>query len=467
MTMNLRSLRIRLCLLYVVFMLVSLVGLGSFSYRYIGDALASSRLQTMNKREERILTSINNWPAKDTSLTLAEKLRLLSVSVAETDAIQVYDLNGGLIYSSPGPELYKVGWPDKPCIAPCEDLTRKNGHAIRTLNQVVLLGGQRVRLSLSGVIDEHLEILAMVRNSYLLSCPILLVVSIAGGLVLSHGALRPVHRITIKARTIGIHDLHDRLPVPHTADELQEMAEAWNELLGRLDAAINRLTQFTADISHEVRTTITVMWSTAELALKKQRSEEQYHTALRTIVHECAATAQQLDDLLALARAEAVKEDFGWKLVSLSEITAQACAHQSSRVEMRRQSLESRIDGQVCTMGDARMLSRAITTLLDNAIKYTPEEGRIFVSVSGRDGQAKIEVTDTGIGIPAEALSRIFDRFYRVDDSRSRDDGSWGLGLAIAKSIADLHGAAIEVASAPGRGSTFAITMQMHSTIAT
>jgi heavy metal sensor kinase len=339
----------------------------------------------------------------------------------------------------------------------------KNGHTIRTLDHVVSLDGQRVRLALSGITDEHVEILEMVRNSYLISCPLMLIASIAAGMLLSHGALRPVHRITSKARTMGIHELHERLPVPQTGDELQELAEAWNELLGRLDAAINRLTQFTADVSHELRTTITVMLSTSEVALKRQRSEEQYRTVLETIVRECAATSRQLEDLLALARADVVKQDLGWKLVNLSDITAQACAHQYARAEMKRQSLELRIGGKVCAMGDATMLSRTITILLDNAIKYTPHDGRIMVSVIGYEGHAKIEVSDTGIGIPAGSLARVFDRFYRVDDSRSQDDGSRGLGLAIAKWIVDAHGAAIEVASTEGCGSTFTVTMPLHS----
>lgn len=293
--------------------------LGVCSYWYLGHALASSRKLTMERREQRLITSINTWPAKDTSLTLPEKLGQLSpaVSVAATDAIQVYEPNGKLIYSSPEPDSYKIEWPDNSCIEPCYAVVHKDGHTIRTLNHVVFLGGRRVRLSLSGATDEHFQILRIVRDSYLIFCPLLLLGSIAGGWALSYRALEPVHRITSKARTIGIQDLQHRLPVPQTGDELQLLAETWNDLLGRLDIAVKRLTQFTSDISHDLRTTITVMLSTAEVALRRQRSEEQYRTALGTIVAECHATSRLLDDLLAAARADIVKQNIDRETVSI------------------------------------------------------------------------------------------------------------------------------------------------------
>jgi signal transduction histidine kinase len=270
-----------------------------------------------------------------------------------------------------------------------------------------------------------------------------------------------VHRITSKARTIGIQDLQHRLPVPQTGDELQVLAETWNDLLGRLEIAVSRLTQFTGDISHDLRTTITVMLSTAEVSLRRQRSEEQYRTALGTIVRECHATSQLLDDLLAAARADIVKQNIEHKPVDLSEIALQACEHLSAKAEVKRQSLQSRICDDTWTMGDGSMLGRMITILLDNAIKYTPEGGAILVSVNTRNGCAELAVTDNGIGIPPDSLPRVFDRFYRVDGSRSQDDGSSGLGLAIAKWVVEAHGATIDVASTTGKGSTFTITMPL------
>ena len=459
--MNFRSLRVKLSLLYIILMSISMICLGMFSYWYLGRNLESSRQRTMNRREERILNYINTWPERDSSLTLTEKLLQLSKAIAETDTIQVYSLSGQLIYTSPSPEIYKVGWPGSSCFEPCYSIVRKDGHVIRTLNHVVTLDGRPVRLSITGTTDEHFEVLRTIRNSYLICCPLLLVVSVAGGFVLSHRALAPVHRITSKARTIGIQDLSHRLPVPQTGDELQLLAETWNGLLERLDTAVNRLTQFTSDISHDLRATITVMLATAEFALRKMRSEPDYRAALTTIVIECDQTSRLLDDLLAASRADIVQQNVEWNALELCTVVGEVCEVIRRKSDVKRQSLEYHLCDEAWTMGDASMLRRLATILLDNAIKYTPEHGAIMVSVERSGDRVRLVVTDTGIGIPNEIHARIFDRFYRADSSRNRDDGSTGLGLAIAKWIVEAHAATITVNSALGRGSSFVVSLPL------
>lgn len=463
MKINFRSLRVRLSLLYVAFMLGSMCCLGLFSYLYLGRALASSRQETMKKREARIVDFINTWPQRDNSLTLVEKLRQLSTAVAATDAIQVYDLDGARIYSSPGPDLYDIGWPNKPCIDPCYAVVYRDGHVIRTLNHVVVLEGRRVRLSIAGETDEHFDILRTVRNSYLIFCPLLLAASVAGGFALSHRALDPVRRITAKARIIGIQDLQHRLPVPQTGDELQVLAETWNDLLGRLETAVNRLTQFTSDISHDLRTTITVMLNTAEFALRRRRPENEYRTALQTIVEECHTTSRLLEDLLAAARADMVQQKIEWNPVDLCEVARDVCEHLRASADVRHHSLKAILSRQAWTLGDHSMIRRMVTILLDNAIKYTPDGGAIVVSVHTRGDSIELAVMDTGVGIPAEAVPRVFDRFYRVDTSRNREGGGSGLGLAIARWIAEAHQSTITVVSAPGSGSTFTVCLPLRN----
>jgi len=208
-----RSLRVRLGLLYILFTLISMVCLGCFSYWYLGRILASSRQLTMTRREERIVTFVSKWPGHDAHVGLSDKLRQPSYAIAETDTIQVRDLSGNLVYSSPGPDIYKAGWPNQPCATPCYSVVRRGGHTIRTLSHVVTLDGQRLRLSIAGTTDEHADILRMIRNSYLICCPLLLIASVAGGFLLSQRALQPIHRITSAARIIGIKDLKHRLPV--------------------------------------------------------------------------------------------------------------------------------------------------------------------------------------------------------------------------------------------------------------
>jgi heavy metal sensor kinase len=461
MKINFRSLRTRLFLLYIIFALASMVCLGCFSYWYLNRGLASSREHTMLAREQRIVEYVNSWPSKDTSLTMAEKLRQLSVGLASTDIIQVYELDGTPVYSAPGNPGFKVPWPDSSCIERCYGLTHQNGHAIRTLNHVVELDGRKLRLSLSGTIDEHFEILQAVRNSYLLFCPLLLLASLAGGYILSNRALEPVSRMTTEASKIGIQDLKRRLAVPNTGDELESLARSWNELLSRLESAVARLTQFTGDLSHDLSTTITIMLTTAGLALSKQRTAEEYRNALTTISVECEATSRLLGDLLAVARADIVHQKIEFEPVDLAALAREICRQFDARARLKHQKLvyEGRADAWVS--GDLSLLRRMITILLDNAIKYTPESGTILVSLAVQGAAIHLKVADNGIGIAAEALPKIFDRFYRVDQSRNQDEGSSGLGLSIVKWVVEAHHFTIDVHSVPGEGSVFTVPMPL------
>jgi two-component system, OmpR family, heavy metal sensor histidine kinase CusS len=467
MKINLRSLRIRLFLLYIVFALTSMICLGCFSYWYLSQALASSRQHTMEARENRLIQFIDAWPQKDTTLSTAEKLRQLSIGIASTDIIQVYELDGTSIYSTPGDSNLKAHWPNRPCIERCYGLVQTNGHTIRTLDHVVVLDGHRVRLSLSGTIDEHFQILRAVRNSYLLFCPLLLLASVVGGFVVSNRALEPVSRMTSEARMIGIQDLERRLPVPDTGDELQVLAETWNELMSRLETAVGRLTQFTGDISHDLSTTITIMLTTAGLALSRDRTNDEYRAALSTISVECEATSQLLDDLLAVARADMVHQNIEWKPVDISEIVLEACRHFEARARLKGQTLSSNIAIETSVLGDFSLLRRMVMILLDNAIKYTPESGSILISLVTEADIIRLQVSDTGIGIPAEALPKIFDRFYRVDEARSQEEGSSGLGLSIAKWVVEAHQSTITVDSTPGEGSTFTVSIPLQDKVST
>jgi two-component system heavy metal sensor histidine kinase CusS len=178
-------------------------------------------------------------------------------------------------------------------------------------------------------------------------------------------------------------------------------------------------------------------------------------------VIECDQTSRLLDDLLAASRADIVQQNVEWYAVELCAVVGEVCEVIRSKSEVKQQSLEYHLCKEAWTMGDVSMLRRLITILLDNAIKYTPEHGAIVVSIERNGDRVRLEVTDTGIGIPDEIHARIFDRFYRADASRNRDDGSTGLGLAIAKWIVEAHAATITVSSTVGRGSSFAVSLPL------
>jgi heavy metal sensor kinase len=434
-----------------------MICLGAFSYWYLNGALASARQQTMKAREERLIRFVNEWPEPENGVTLDKKLQQISLAFAPTDMIQVYDLTGKTIYSSAGPSYLKLPWPNRDCHKRCYGLVWRQGHAVRTLDHIVTLEDQPFRLSLSGMIDEHFEVLDAIRNSYFLLCPLILLVSIGGGFVLSGRALEPINRISVEARDIGIRDLKRRIPVPKTGDELQVLAETWNQLLERLEIAVERLSQFTSDISHDLNTTITIMMTTAGLALSRERSHEEYRAALHSINVECVATAHLLDALRVAARADLVHQRIEWKIVKLTEVVTEVSRQFEARAELKGQTIRLYIDDGVQIKGDLSLLRRMLSILLDNAVKYTPERGTITVSLTRAETMVEIKVSDTGIGIPTNAQSSIFDRLYRVNEARSESGDSNGLGLAIAKWVVEAHHSTIQVVSAPGAGSTFTV----------
>jgi two-component system heavy metal sensor histidine kinase CusS len=459
MKLNRRSLRVRVSILYILFTVATMLGLGGFSYWSLSRALASSRQRTMEAREDRLVRFVNEWPTPGANVSLIEKLHQHNLALAASDIVQVYDTNGRLIYSSPGPSDFKVPWPNRDCTQRCYGLINQEGHMVRTLDHLVTLEGHSYRLSLSGQIDEHFDVLNAIRNSYLLVCPLMLLLSIGGGFVLSGRALEPINRIAAEARNIGIRNLKRRIPVPDTGDELQVLAVAWNQSLGRLEVAVERLTQFTSDISHDLSTAITIMMATTGLALSKERSPEEYRTALNNINVECEATAQLLDTLLVMARTDLVHQKIEWKILNLTELITEVAQQSEPRAIIKGQSIKRQVQDGIFTFGDLSLLRRMVSILVDNAIKYTPQGGSITVSLAQIEKNFELRVSDTGIGIPADAIPRIFDRFYRVDQARHESGGSNGLGLAIAKWVVEAHRSTIAVVSTPGKGSTFTVSI--------
>jgi heavy metal sensor kinase len=436
--------------------MVSMAALGTFSYFYLLRALASSRQQTMERREVRLVRFVQDEPVMDPHVQLADQLHHFMLASPDTDILELADLQGNPIYPvPPGPPA--IAWSSDGCTQPCFKILKLGQHRFRALQQVVNIRGHSYRLTMAGMVDEHYDILKMVETSYLVFLPLMFVASVAGGFMLSHRALEPVDRITRSAHLISIRDLSHRLPVPNTGDELQRFAETWNQILERLESAVKKLTQFTGDVSHDLRTAITVMLSTSQLALRFERTKDQYRSSLETILTECQSTATMLDDLLAASRSDMAEQKVERAPLDLAALVAESCDHLRARAELKRQTLKLELEEVAWLNGDISLLRRLVNILLDNALKYTPPGGGVTVSLRRVGQRLCLAVRDTGIGIPAEELPYIFDRFYRADASRNRDQGGSGLGLAIAKWISEAHRAEITVSSELGRGSIFSL----------
>jgi two-component system, OmpR family, heavy metal sensor histidine kinase CusS len=328
----------------------------------------------------------------------------------------------------------------------------------RTLTTEVMVEGQKYRILVAAPLDGTKLTLRRLREVLLWAAPLVLLIGSMGGYWMSRRALAPVDAITRAAQSIGIENLAQRLEVPASGDELQRLSETWNSMLARLEAAVKRLSQFTADASHELRTPITLIRATAELTLRRERSAETYREALRHVVDESDRTTRLIENLLLLARADAGLPVLALDRLELTPLVRDVCEQGQILAHARQLEILTEAPEQpVYVDANDPELRRLLLLLVDNAVKYTPAGGRITVSVGMGSSGATVTVQDTGIGIPASALPHVFERFYRVDESRNREAGGAGLGLSIAQWIAERHHARLEAESVMGRGSAFRV----------
>ena len=290
--------------------------------------------------------------------------------------------------------------------------------------------------------------------------PLLVVLASLLGFWLSGRSLAPVKRIIDTAERIGVDSLSQRLEVPRPRDELRRLTEALNAMLERIDASFKRITQFTADASHDLRTPVAVIRTVAEVTLRKPRTNEQYTESLTKILRTSEETTNLLENLLTLARADAGTMGMELHVIDL-DVHVQK-VQQRAILLAGTKSLDIDVrtpGGPVWVRADAIAIDRLLLILLDNAIKYTPEGGFCEIALLPGPQQIQILVRDSGIGIPERELSLIFERSYRTNRARSRESGGAGLGLAIARWITEMHGGTITAESQIGAGSLFRVCL--------
>jgi heavy metal sensor kinase len=262
------------------------------------------------------------------------------------------------------------------------------------------------------------------------------------------------------ARKITAESLTQRLPVGNLQDEFGQLASVFNESLARLEGAFAQLRRFTADASHELRTPLTAIRSVGEVALQRSLSTAAYREVIGSMLEEVDRLTRLVESLLTLTRGESGRIQPAPEVVDLSGLAASVVEHLRVLAEEKEQSVTIDAVAEVLAACDPAILRLGLINVVDNAIKYTPHRGAIRVEVRETpSGEAAIEVEDTGLGISAVHQGRIFERFYRVDQGRSREAGGTGLGLATARWAVDVNGGRIELESEEGKGSLFRIVL--------
>jgi len=323
---------------------------------------------------------------------------------------------------------------------------------VRIYNQLVYDNNQFVAIvQVAQSLDDMQDTLERLLVTLLVSVPILVTIAGVSGYFLAARALAPIDQITLTARRISAEDLSARLNIPVTDDEVGRLAETFDDMLARLDDSFQRERQFTNDASHELRTPLSAMQAILGVIREKRRKPEEYEQALDDLTEETDRLRTLVENLLRLARENKHSHNLH-EMINLSTLLKDVTDSLRPLAETKSLSLACETPENLTMLGDSDELIRLFVNLLDNAIKYT-EHGKITVTAQKDEKDITVNVKDTGIGISPEHLPHIFDRFYRVDESRVMRGA--GLGLAIAQEIARAHGGTIEARSTVGQGTTF------------
>jgi len=331
----------------------------------------------------------------------------------------------------------------------------------RLLTVPVLRGGRVVEIVQVGMSLEAAEhTLSRYLTILLVLVPVATVLAAGGGLLLARRALRPVDTMSLTARRITAEDLSRRIPRRATGDELDRLAETLNEMLDRLEDAFGQVRRFAADAAHELRSPLTALRGGIEVALRGERTPEEYRRVLRSSLEEVERLTHLAEDLLLLSRFS-VTVSAPRERVELEPLVMDVLDVGIQLAHGRGVSIVSTELTPLTVVGDASALRRALLNLVDNALKYTLAGGKVEVSLTRADGRAAIAVRDTGPGIAPADAERVFQPFVRLDAAREDAAEGTGLGLSIARSIVAAHGGELSLESVPGAGSIFTIRLPL------
>lgn len=328
-------------------------------------------------------------------------------------------------------------------------------HRIRMVSRPIIENG-RILYFVEVVLSLHHSDASLARLKLWLFwlIPLTLVITSAGGWFLATVALKPVGRMITQAQRIGVGQLHERIDIPRTGDELEHLASTFNDMLARLERTFKRMRQFSAAASHELRTPLTIMKGELEVALRSTRDVGEYQRVLRAQLEALNEMADIVEQLLMLARSEEGEGAVEWRPVKLDALVKEAVQLWGKVAREKGIQLDLFTPHSVWVLGEERLLGRLVANLLDNALKHTPPKGRVLIQTEQRMNEVFLTVQDTGPGISPEELPKIFDKFFTKSSDAAGSD-SIGLGLGLCRWIVEAHQGRIEVSSSPGAGATF------------
>ena len=486
----LKSIRARLTFWYSILLLTTLTAFGLIAYTYSRQQLTDSLDLSLRNEVKWVKNFIEpkaakvkpsrKFISKKKTPPLSRELSAVnedSTGMSEADEeiwnqiyehalinpkktmIEVTDKKGAVIFRS-----YTVG--DDSLVIGEAPLNTIRINTVRTEDdnklRVASTSTKANNIYVAYPLGELTELLDNLFSIFLVLIPIALAFSVGGGWFLAYKSLKPVDEVTRTFRQITARNLDQQIPERGVDDEIGRLVSTFNGMILRLKNSFSQVTQFSVDASHELRTPLTIMRGEVELALRNPKETEEYRRILASILEEVIRLSNIIDSLLTLSKSDIGQQEVLFKeQVDLKDLMAELY-EDCEIIAMKKQiSIELSHNEELSINGDRIRLRQLLLNLVDNAIKYTPERGRVTLSLERDNGFARIVIRDTGIGIAKDEHSKIFDRFYRVDKARSRELGGSGLGLSIAKWIAEMHKGRIEVESELDFGSAFLVYLPL------
>jgi heavy metal sensor kinase len=445
-----------LALSFVAFFWISDIGFRRSIETAVDDASLTD-LRTV----QRLLA--NSLPKGESGL--GEELSKLAALWPNGALFEVSDVNGNWLFRSPRFTHAIPALPAAPNQTVLFFTTNLDYLQYRVALQRIEIAGKPFEIHAAvptEPFDQALDHFRLIEQEAL---PLLVLLASLLGYWLSGRSLAPVSRIIETAKSIGVQSLSRRLELPKAHDELRQLTETLNAMLERIEKSFQKITQFTADASHDLRTPLAIIRTSSEIALRRPRSGPEYREALSRILKTSVETCELLENLLTLARADAGAAGLEMQLLDLGTNVRRAQERALVLSAEKPVHLTAQTpSAPVWVKADSVAIDRLLLILIDNAVKYTPAGGRCTIELSHDCEHAHISVRDTGIGISQPDLERIFERFARADVARSRETPGAGLGLAIARWITEIHGGSIGAESQLGAGSVFHVRLPSSST---
>jgi heavy metal sensor kinase len=469
MTMRSLPIRVRLTILYSIMFASVAVLLSVTSWCMLRRAIDASAHQDLQERVDDVRKQLREFDSSPADATLQQRFDDIYHFCDDGKWLQILDQNGGWVYRSDRMADLNASLV-LPQALPSRGQTtdfKRGTRQIRAFSAAIDVDGRSYSVEVGASMNKQLILLRQFGIGLWILTPLVLCAAVVAGHAMSRKALEPIAAMALEARRISDKNLDQRLQVPPADDEIAHLSVTLNSMLARIDAGFRGMREFTANASHELRTPLARLRTEVDIALMRPRSAAEYENTLEHIQEVAEEMTGLTETLLSLARAETRSEPLElapvdlWKLIqAVHQEWTPVAKHLMLTLQTERLGAEQASSSDsLWVAADRPALLRLLRILLDNACKFTPPGGAVFIIATQTRSEVILAVKDSGIGIPKDQHHRIFERFYRVSGDRTEQRSGSGLGLSLAAWIAEQHGTAIQLSSAPGAGSCFEICL--------